>query len=91
MSHLGKRTSPIETITAKFAPSRRGPQQNKDCETDFASLSGVVVEIGVVVVRVGYWPFAIKLRPMIYAVNGGGSDSLVFQLALLPVGQRPSR
>ena len=55
-----------------------------------STLSGVVVEIRVVllvvVVMVGYWPFAIKLRPRIHAVNGGGSDSLRFQFALLKVG-----
>ena len=58
--------------------------------------SGVLVEIGVVVllvvvVMVGYWPFAIMLRLTIRGVNGFGADSLLFQLALLPVGQRPSR
>ena len=63
--------------------------------------SGVVVEIGVVVlvvlVMVGYWPFAIKLRPTIRVANGVGADSMVISdslgilLALLLVGQRPTR
>ena len=63
--------------------------------------SGVVVEIRVVllvvVVMVGYWPFAIKLGPTICVVNGVGADSMVISdslgilLALLLVGQRPTR
>ena len=46
---------------------------------------------------VGYWPFAIKLRPMIRVVNGVGADSMVISdslgilLALLLVGQGPTR
>ena len=61
----------------------------------------MVVEIRVVllvvVVMVGYWPFAIKLRPTIRVVNGFGADSMVISdslgilLALLLVGQRPTR
>ena len=42
-------------------------------------------------VVVGYWPFAIKLRLTIRVVNGVGADSLGILLALLLVGQRPSR
>ena len=60
--------------------------------------SGVVVEIRVVllvvVVMVGYWRFAIKLRPTICVVNVVGADSMVISgilLALLLVGQRPTR
>ena len=60
-----------------------------------STLSGVVVEIRVVllvvVVMVGYWPFAIKLRPTIRVVNGIGADSLGILLALLLIGQRPTR
>ena len=62
---------------------------------------GVVVEIRVVlvvvVVMVGYWLFAIKLRPSFCLVNGFGadpmviSDSLGILLALLLVGQGPTR
>ena len=46
---------------------------------------------------VGYWPFAIKLRPMIRVVNGVGADSMVISdslgilLDLLLVGQGPTR
>ena len=47
--------------------------------------SGVLVEIRVVllvvVVMVGYWPFAIKLRLTIRVVNGIGADSLWYSFS----------